>query len=129
MLRALMILLPIALAVYALVDLVQTDDEQVQGLPKLAWVVLIVLIGVVGPLAWLLAGKKGRQWLPGLAPRQSAPRGTGRPLAPDDDPDFLRGLGRGTPPRPSTPPAPPAPPASADDTEPGDEDDPPLTTR
>lgn len=126
MLRALMILLPIALAVYALVDLVQTDDERIQGLPKLAWVALIVLIWVVGPLAWLIAGKRGRRWgLPGFAPRPTGPAGRGRSLAPDDDPEFLRNLGH----RPAAPPAPPAPPSPAEDHEPGDEDDPPLTTR
>ena len=143
MLRALMIILPLALAIYALVDLVQTEDERVQGLPKLAWVALIVLIWVVGPLAWLLGGKKGRRWLPGLAARPSGPAGPsgGRPLAPDDDPDFLRGLGRrsGPPPRsPAAPPPatdPPAPESAAPDPSPedprsdGEDDDPPLTTR
>jgi hypothetical protein len=100
MLRILLYAVPIVLAVYALVDLVQTDDEDVQGLPKLVWVLLIVLAWVVGPLAWLLAGKKGR----GLArplPGPNGPRrggaGPGRTLAPDDDPDFLRGLGRPRP--------------------------------
>ena len=38
MLRILIYALPIVLAVYALVDLVQTRDEDVQGLPKLVWV-------------------------------------------------------------------------------------------
>ena len=129
MLRALVIVAPIALAIYALVDLVQTEDERVQGLPKLAWVALIVLIWVVGPLAWLIAGKKGRRWLPGLAPR-AAGRG-GRPIAPDDDPDFLRGLGRRTPPPPVNPPPgePPAPRDKRRDKRRDDgreEDDPPL---
>jgi len=123
-----MIVLPIALAVYALVDLVQTRDEDVQGLPKLAWVALIVLIWVVGPIAWLIAGKKGRRWLPGM-PRPAGPRGGGRPVAPDDDPDFLRGLGRRTPP-PANPP-PPAPPRSERSDTDADkpDDDPPLTAR
>ena len=137
MLRALMIVLPIALAVFALVDLVQTEDERVQGLPKLAWVALIVLIWIVGPLAWLVAGKKGRRMprLPGLGPRPTGPRGGGRPLAPDDDPDFLRGLGgrSATPPTPpsappaSPPAAPPAKPPAAGADE--GEDDPPLASR
>lgn len=102
MLRVLLFVLPIALAVYALVDLVQTPDEEVQGLPKLAWVALIVLIWVVGPVAWLVAGRRGRRWLPGLSPRPAGPSGgtPGRPTAPDDDPDFLRGLGRPKPPPP-----------------------------
>ncbi|MBA2767844.1 MAG: PLDc_N domain-containing protein [Sporichthyaceae bacterium] len=121
MLRALLIVLPIALAVYALVDLVQTDDERVQGLPKLAWVALIVLIWVIGPVAWLIAGKKGRRWFPGLAPRPATgPRPGGRSLAPDDDPDFLRGLRATPPPRPSPDEAP-----SADE----EGDEPPPATR
>ena len=118
MLRALMIVLPIALAIYALVDLVQTEDERIQGLPKLAWVALIVLIWVVGPMAWLIAGKRGRRWLPGLTPRPAGgPLRGGRQVAPDDDPDFLRGLGG----RPAPPPKKP---------EAGEgEDDPPLSKR
>lgn len=143
MLRALIIILPIALAVYALVDLVQTPDDDVQGLPKLAWVVLIVLIWVVGPVAWLIAGKRGPSLLSRLLPRTAGPGPVpGHQVAPDDDPDFLRGLRRSSP-----PPAPPAPEASGADLEeferdlgadgPDDEDgredrgpdDPPLTSR
>jgi hypothetical protein len=94
MLRILLYAVPLILAVYALVDLVQTDEKDVQGLPKLVWVLLIVLVWIVGPVAWLVAGRKGRG-IPGLPPRttdgpSAGPRG--RTLAPDDDPDFLRGL-------------------------------------
>lgn len=121
MLKVLLYALPIVLAIYALVDLVQTKDEDVQGLPKLAWVALIVLIWVVGPIAWLIAGKRGRRPLPGMLPRRAGPTRPGprRPMAPDDDPDFLRGLGR---------PAPPPPPAKSDDDDRGD-DDPPVGSR
>jgi phospholipase D-like protein len=97
MLKIFLLALPIVLAVYALVDLVQTKDEDVQGLPKLVWVLLIVLVWVVGPLAWLLAGSRSRT-LPGLRPRAGGLPAPGRhTTAPDDDPDFLRGL---NPPRP-----------------------------
>jgi len=85
MLRVLPVIIGLALAVYALVDCIQTDDEKVRGLPKVFWIILIVLITFVGPIAWLIAGKE-RQ-LPGQ--RGSQRRG---PLGPDDDPDFLRGL-------------------------------------
>ena len=100
MLKILLYAVPIVLAVYALVDLVQTPDEDVQGLPKLVWVVLIVLAWVVGPVAWLLAGRKGRGVSGMLLPPAGGSPG-GRPrrvIAPDDDPDFLRGLGRRRPP-------------------------------
>ena len=124
MLKVLLYALPIILAIYALVDLVQTPDEDVQGLPKLLWVVLIVLIWVIGPAAWLIAGKRGRTFPLNLSPRPAGgPSGPPRQVAPDDDPDFLRGLGRPSP--PATPP--PADPRADADDEPGD--DPPLTAR
>jgi len=119
MLRVLLYLVPIALAIYALVDLVQTPEEDVQGLPKLAWVALIVLIWVIGPVAWLLAGRRGRRsFLANPAPRTYGGPSGGRQVAPDDDPDFLRGLGRQAPP-------PPRPAEPEDDTP----DDPPITSR
>ena len=98
MLKVLLYATPLILAVYALVDLVQTKDEDVQGLPKLVWVLVILFGWVVGPIAWLIAGRRGRG-LPGLPPRVAGPdSGPGRPTAPDDDPDFLRGLNRPRPP-------------------------------
>lgn len=85
MIRVLPVLIGLGLAIYALVDCIQTDDSRVRGIPKMLWIVLIVLITFVGPLAWLIAGKERSQ--PGRGGRQR--RG---PLGPDDDPDFLRGL-------------------------------------
>jgi hypothetical protein len=110
MLKILIYAIPLFLAVFALVDLVQTKDEDVQGLPKLVWVLLIVLVGVVGPVTWLLAGRRGRSPLSGiLPPRADGPDPGGRraSMAPDDDPDFLRGLNRPRPPEDdgTTPPA------------------------
>ena len=79
------VLLGLGLAIYSLVDCIQTDESRVRGLPKVGWIILIVLITFVGPIAWLIAGKE--RSLPGRDGRQR--RG---PLGPDDDPDFLRGL-------------------------------------
>lgn len=83
MLRVLPILLGLGLAVYALIDCVRTPDDEVKGLPKPLWVVLIVLVTFVGPIAWLLAGRERR----GRGPVRPS-----RPVAPDDDPEFLRRL-------------------------------------
>lgn len=85
MTRVLPVLIGLGLAIYALVDCIQTDESKVRGLPKVFWIILIVLITFVGPIAWLIAGKE--RALPGRGGRQQ--RG---PLGPDDDPDFLRGL-------------------------------------
>ena len=87
MLRLLPWLATVALTVYAVVDCIQTDDSRVRNLPKVLWILLVLLFPLVGPIAWLVAGRPPRT-TPGQGPRPQArpPRG------PDDDPDFLRRL-------------------------------------
>ncbi|GHE53453.1 MULTISPECIES: PLD nuclease N-terminal domain-containing protein [Streptomyces] len=90
MLRYLPLLLMLALWIYAFVDCLNTPEEEVRGLPKVAWVIVILLFGevLVGPVAWLVAGKKRR---PAGAAGSGA--GAGRWVAPDDNPEFLKSLG------------------------------------
>jgi hypothetical protein len=100
MLRVLIFAIPLILAIYALIDCVQTPEAEVRGLPKLGWVALIVLIWVIGPVAWLLAGRErgsARAAFPWpTGPTSGHPQPQQRPpriVAPDDDPEFLRQLG------------------------------------
>jgi hypothetical protein len=86
MARGIIAILSIALTVFALSDCVQTEDDKVRGLPKWAWIVLIVLLPWVGPITWLFAGKERSLGSGGGQPRRRGP------LAPDEDPDFLRRL-------------------------------------
>jgi hypothetical protein len=82
-------LLGLTLAIYALVDCARTPEERVRGLPKLWWVCLVALVTFVGPIAWLIAGR----------PRKVALLQAARaPIGPEDDPEFLRRLRRGTSP-------------------------------
>ncbi|MEO7059204.1 MAG: PLDc N-terminal domain-containing protein [Lapillicoccus sp.] len=84
MLRFVIPLLSLALTIYALVDCIQTPDDHVRHLPKLFWIILVILVQIIGPVAWLLAGRQ-RSGAPGRRP-MTGPKG------PEDDPDFLRGL-------------------------------------
>lgn len=86
--KALIIVVVVAITVYALFDLIATPRDQVRFVPKPAWFLVLVLVPV-GPLLWIFLGAK-RQRNP---PPQPPPR-YGRPPArgPDDDPDYLRGL-------------------------------------
>ncbi|MFJ3309052.1 PLD nuclease N-terminal domain-containing protein [Streptomyces sp. NPDC086549] len=86
MLRYLPFLLVLALWIYAFVDCLNTPEEEVRALPKVAWVVIILLFGevLVGPVAWLIAGKV----------RTAAPAGW---VAPDDNPEFLKSLKKDEP--------------------------------
>jgi hypothetical protein len=83
----LLIIVPIALTIYAVIDAIQTENARVRHLPKLIWVLLIIVTIPIGAIAWLLTGRqqKPRSGRPGSS-YPSAPRG------PDDDPDFLRNL-------------------------------------
>ncbi|MFD4522716.1 PLD nuclease N-terminal domain-containing protein [Streptomyces sp. NPDC058470] len=94
MLRYLPFLLVLALWIYAFIDCLNTPEREVRGLPKVVWVIIILLFGevLVGPVAWLVAGKARRAPGDGAAP--SAWRRDQRTgfVAPDDNPEFLKSL-------------------------------------
>ncbi|MFC0628323.1 PLD nuclease N-terminal domain-containing protein [Kribbella deserti] len=101
MVRILPFLISLALSVYALFSCIQTRDEDVPHLPKLFWIVLIVLVPFVGPITWILMSRAhahkqhvtGRSGHPSAGPRRPAPR----QVAPDDDPEFLAWLAKNRP--------------------------------
>jgi hypothetical protein len=84
MLRVVLALLAVALYIYFIIDVARTPREQARTLPKWLWLVLVIVLPLVGGALWLLLG---RTW----------PQGGGffrrrGPIAPDDDPRFLRKL-------------------------------------
>ncbi|WP_315094528.1 PLD nuclease N-terminal domain-containing protein [uncultured Cellulomonas sp.] len=95
MIRYLPFLIEAALLVYCLIDCIQTDVPR--NLSKTTWVFVIILLPLVGGIAWLVAGR------PEHRPARNVPwpstQTAGfpeyerpRPTAPDDDPQFLAGL-------------------------------------
>jgi hypothetical protein len=94
--RFLPFLISLVLSVYALFSCIQTRDEDVPYLPKLVWIVLIVFVPFVGPITWLLMSRvEGVRREPTVQRVKPA----ARPVAPDDDPDFLATLERYRDPR------------------------------
>jgi cbb3-type cytochrome oxidase subunit 3 len=82
MLRVVAALLGLAVYIWFIVDVLRTSSSNVRTLPKFVWLIIVILIPLLGGILWLLAGR---------------PRGQGRrrrrgPVAPDDDPAFLRQL-------------------------------------
>lgn len=59
MIRLLMMpaVVEIGLLVFCLIDALLSDGRQVRTLPKIAWVLLILVIPLVGGIAWLVAGR------------------------------------------------------------------------
>jgi Phospholipase_D-nuclease N-terminal len=93
----LLFLADVALLVVALIDCLSSDEYEIRALPKVVWVFIILLFSPVGPIVWFVAGRPARVpqpradvWQSGNGfPESSRPR---RGTAPDDDPEFLRGL-------------------------------------
>lgn len=85
MLRVLMILVPLALSIYAFIDCITTDEKDIRHIPKPIWAILVLLFPLVGSIAWLIVGRKPTAGI-GSAGRR------GGWVAPDDNPDFLKSL-------------------------------------
>ncbi|MET7390009.1 PLD nuclease N-terminal domain-containing protein [Streptomyces sp. NPDC005529] len=94
MLRYLPFLLVLALWIYAFIDCLNTPEEEVRGLPKVVWVIIILLFGevLVGPVAWLVAGRNRRGPAGGVASSEGSRGQRARFVAPDDNPEFLDSL-------------------------------------
>ena len=50
-------LLFIALWVFALFDVISTDAKRCRNLPKLVWLLVVVLLADIGSVAWLILGR------------------------------------------------------------------------
>ncbi|KJK45256.1 membrane protein [Lentzea aerocolonigenes] len=89
----------LCLVIFAVVDVITTDEGSVRNLPKMLWLLLVLLFPLVGSIAWLVAGRPvvgtGRARL-GAYERDAAAfpeyNRPGRFAAgnPDDDEEFLR---------------------------------------
>jgi hypothetical protein len=91
----------LAFWLYCLLDVITTDESRVRHLPKIIWLLIVLLLFEVGAALWLIAGRpRGEAAGPspnGSRARQRGPIGSRArrvPLPPDDDPEFLADLGR-----------------------------------
>ncbi|MCW2596505.1 MAG: hypothetical protein QOJ37_2609 [Pseudonocardiales bacterium] len=85
--------------IFCIIDVITTPEKQVRNLPKLFWLLIVILLVDIGSIAWLFAG---RPWSEKARARNvggTGDRGWGpaarspmRPSNPDDDEDFLAGL-------------------------------------
>ena len=62
-------LITVGFVVPCLIDVARTPRFAIRSLTKRTWLLLIVLLSVVGGLAWLLAGRPARRWYAQLTHR------------------------------------------------------------
>ncbi|WP_091673614.1 PLD nuclease N-terminal domain-containing protein [Micromonospora auratinigra] len=98
-LYGLFFLAEVVLAVCALISCLSAEEGEIRALPRIAWVLIILFFPLVGSIAWFVAGREPH----GRRPRTAWPVGNGfaeserrRPVAPDDDPEFLSRLAERT---------------------------------
>jgi hypothetical protein len=87
MVRVFIFLAALQLIFFVLALISALSVDRVRNVPRALWVLIIILIPLIGPLAYFLWGR------PTAAPLEGSPpahRSSGRPTSPDDDPDFLR---------------------------------------
>lgn len=77
----------VLLAIYCVVEVAQSDGDDVRFAPKWLWLAAVVLMPLVGSVAWLVWGRPTRS-TPGEWPQYSKKQ----PKGPDDDDSFLRSL-------------------------------------
>ncbi len=100
MIRFLPYIVELALLVFCLVEAITTPSDEVRNLDKTLWIVLIIIVPLVGGIAWLVAGRPqqqrpSNQWRmgDGFAESSGPPApARSRGGSPDDDPEFLASI-------------------------------------
>jgi Phospholipase_D-nuclease N-terminal len=78
-------LLGFLLWVYCIFDVIAADESLVRNLPKMLWLIIVIITNAVGAVAWLALGRpENMSFQPGSSDYR-APR---RPVGPEDRPDF-----------------------------------------
>jgi hypothetical protein len=90
--RYLPFILILALTIYAFIDCLNTPEDEVKHLPKVVWVIIILLFTIVGPIVWFAAGKLRHARAGGRTPSEWHRRHRTEWVAPDDNPDFLKSI-------------------------------------
>ncbi|ADG87004.1 membrane protein [Thermobispora bispora] len=86
----------LAFWLFCLFHVITTPWHEVRNLPKAAWVIIVALLPGLGGLLWLLFGRpQAPAWHdPAAGAGWREQPQPGRPIGPDDDPEFLRSLDR-----------------------------------
>lgn len=75
-------ILIIALMIFALIDVITRDDSQVKYLPKMVWIIIVILLPLIGSALWFGLGREyagGGISMPRMPRRAAPPRSQGAP--------------------------------------------------
>ena len=49
--------------VWAIFDVISSDESTVRNLPKFAWLMLVIFLSTIGAFAWLVLGRPQDEWV------------------------------------------------------------------
>lgn len=80
--------------IFCIIDVITTPDGECRNLPKLLWLLIVLLLIDLGSLLWLIAGRNWNRRPVDVAYKGNRGRGvtaapTRRPANPDDDEEFM----------------------------------------
>ncbi len=90
-----LVALELCLVVYCVLNVITTPEAEVRNLPKMLWLLLVLLFPIVGGIAWLVAGRPQgavNHRDTGRIPAEYDRPGRATAHSPDDDEAFLRRL-------------------------------------
>ncbi|GAA0508894.1 hypothetical protein Ade02nite_62360 [Paractinoplanes deccanensis] len=88
MVRLFILLAAVQLVLFVLALISCLSADRVRNAPRPVWVLVILLIPLLGPVAYFVWGRPLPPPTEGGPVRRAAPR----PASPDDDPEFLRSV-------------------------------------
>jgi hypothetical protein len=92
-------LIVMALWIYCILDVIATEDSLVRSLPKGVWLLLVIVLPMIGAVAWL---GLGRPLYAGWRPGDTTVRPTRPVVGPEDRIDFPKREALSPPPDEST---------------------------
>jgi hypothetical protein len=79
--------------IFCIFDVISTPAEDARNLPKVLWLIVVLIVPDVGSVAWLVLGRprsartlQPRSWQRPPRPQAHRPRG------PEDSPQFMSGI-------------------------------------
>ena len=86
-------LIALGVWIFCIIDVIVTDEADIKYMPKIVWLILVILLVDIGSIVWLLLGHPWQKTAPSTGARRtfgSGPRQARTASNPDDDEDFLR---------------------------------------
>jgi hypothetical protein len=85
--------------IFCIIDVITTDQSDMRNLPKMVWLLLVIILVDLGSILWLVAGRnwqttgqsRSNSRAGGAFPEYDRP-GRDVPANPDDDEAFLRNV-------------------------------------